>query len=1792
MNKFFIIVVYMLMSLSLTAQTGQSSGAPANAVAVDLGLPSGTRWANMNVGASSPEEYGGFYAWGETEVKDEYSWSNYSHCDGSRETCYSLGGNISGTQYDVAHVKWGANWRMPTFEEIEELVDNCTYTVTDLNSVQVMKLTGPNGNSVYFPFTGYMEGTERKSIGYDSGYYWSGVNPYTDPMAPCMVPSSNGKVFYNYLWEKYLGLTVRPVIRVAPSVPRTFIDLGLPSGTKWANMNVGASRPEEYGRYFAWGETLEKDSYTWDNYMCSEQSCGKSGDPVFDLVGDKADIAGTKLDAATMSWGTSWSMPTAKQIEELASNCYSSLVTINGVQCRKLVSRINSNEIIFPLAGARWFEDFAYEGSLGYYWSSTLRQGGYVSPCRLIVRDDAHGWGWSMGGENDRFSAFPIRPVYVENAITGDTLTLHKFSVAFDDSGSSELLVSEITFQRNGNDDSYSLSTGGQQEYDQNFDISKVSSITRKSLGKLSLPEMSGVSKNDLTITVDGDTISTDEEGAYDGAGSTLVATNKDGEIVYMNIASVEDANSVVGADLNAKESAITLMLPMVPNIFVAFDDEQLPHLKEMIWDVDEVKQLAAAIDRSVLKYGYTDFGEINKEATAARNRIGRLLHLDKLAEKQAKSVPIARSKAMFKASGSEVSPYIVNPYGYGGLQVEITDSEKRQFYTPYTVSGYNCEVTAYNSNRFAYSSMVKGKYDAETDTYYIPDLGSDYDYYKNILKPQKVSTFMNTFTSFKYEDLERLGQFLEETFDPNIGLNEMHWDDMKKTAYFDISAQDDAIVLLFPRGNEYMLGYNVLMSIVKPVVKIISKKAAKMFDSDVFVPFICGQMMGDPNYALELSSVLNDPDLSTSERIEKITSVSWNKFFKEINNLAWDKLDEGIKDAMKDLIDESVLKAGSIQAASDWVSFKATFKMLNWIKKYGDILTGLLGTFFEGNAVYPVHLEANGQFVLDKNTVTLGEGESVKVRILVGSGLYSCESSDEKVATAKGSYDKVEITGVDAGTTTITVRDRTAQKEAKINVQVTGIQTFALATSTVSVPMYEDRSVTIERGDGPFHIYGGDEKIAIAKLGGGNPMVFPGEKYAVVVSGVSEGTTTYNVYNEATDQTLPLTVKVTAEKVAITDERIVDLGLSVNWANCNVGASEPQEYGDYFAWGEVESKDVFSPNNYKYYSNGQFTNIGSDISGTQYDAATHVMGKDWRMPTKAEYEELISKCEWKFVTYRKVRGWKVTGPSGNSIFLPATGYVLNDWNEDVSINGFYWSSNVTDNLREVYTLFTSMNDYTMYSNYMNRFEGRTIRAVTGAEGNEDVSVQTETFTIPGTDVSFKMIGVEGGTFWMGAADDDEEAYDNEKPRHQVTLSSFAIGETEVTQALWEAVMGSNPSYHKGANYPLEGATWNECLDFISKLNTLTGRQFRLPTEAEWEYAARGGKNTHGYKYSGSNNLDVVGWYGEIAYMSHAVAQKQPNELGLYDMSGNVNEWCQDLLDSDYYNYSPAINPCNTTVGTNRIARGGGWHNAARVCRVSTRPSWPPEQPDEIHFLGLRLALSDGGSSPQAYLSCPDGNHPHMIDLGLPSGTKWACCNVGADKPEAYGGYYAWGETEEKDDYDWGTYKWCDGDYNKLNKYCIHEKYGTVDNKTMLDPEDDVANVKWGGGWRMPSSSEIAELSNNCKIEIVINGRRYDYYEAGTSEEKDGFLFIGPNGNILFLPAAGMKYYMYPHESGKYAQIWSSNLYVVDYTGSYSSSWSDGACFGGWGFDADGGGADWNGYTSRDEGKSVRPVIK
>lgn len=241
-------------------------------------------------------------------------------------------------------------------------------------------------------------------------------------------------------------------------------------------------------------------------------------------------------------------------------------------------------------------------------------------------------------------------------------------------------------------------------------------------------------------------------------------------------------------------------------------------------------------------------------------------------------------------------------------------------------------------------------------------------------------------------------------------------------------------------------------------------------------------------------------------------------------------------------------------------------------------------------------------------------------------------------------------------------------------------------------------------------------------------------------------------------------------------------------------------------------------------------------------------------------------------------------------------------------------------------------------------------------------------FTVNG--VTFTMVFVESGTFTMGATAEQQKPKDDEKPPHRVTLTKdFYIGETEVTQALWQAVMGFNPAvsgshgtadYGLGDNFPAYYISYEDVQEFIYQLNSLTGAQFRMPTEAEWEYAARGGSKSKGYQYSGSNHIGDVAWYSSTSgQKTHAVKTKNPNELGLYDMSGNVWEWCLDCRRT--YTATPAVDPIYDPTGADygtfyRVYRGGGWYFGADFCRVAFR--YDMDSSERSINIGFRLALS------------------------------------------------------------------------------------------------------------------------------------------------------------------------------------------------------------------------------------------
>ena len=415
-NLLWLLLSFIVIMMNACSSEGDDIDSPNSgsgstkdpscpvAEAVDLGLPSGTKWASWNIGASAPEEFGGYYAWGETETKDSYYWNTYSHCDGRYDMLHDIGDNIAGTEYDVAHVKWGGSWTMPTRGQLAELHECCTKMWTTQNGVNGLLFTGLNGATIFLPAAGYKEFELAGNGTY--GIYWSSN-------------FAHGQYAYNYElkpnWSTYDcssyrcdGASVRAVI--TPELPgfnpqypvADVVDLGLPSGTKWASWNIGASAPEEIGGYYSWGETEVKNKYDWSTYLhCdgTEESCHNIGQ----------NIAGTKYDVAHVKWGGSWRMPSYDNFYELITCCPEAIwMTQNGVN-GILFKGLNSATIFLPFYDYRQIAGLEY-GNDVVYWVATVSD--YANTLAKSIGGAGSNFSAKeIGGEEYRYQGLCVRPV-------------------------------------------------------------------------------------------------------------------------------------------------------------------------------------------------------------------------------------------------------------------------------------------------------------------------------------------------------------------------------------------------------------------------------------------------------------------------------------------------------------------------------------------------------------------------------------------------------------------------------------------------------------------------------------------------------------------------------------------------------------------------------------------------------------------------------------------------------------------------------------------------------------------------------------------------------------------------------------------------------------------------------------------------------------------------------------------------------------------------------------------------------------------------------------------------------------------------------------------------------------------------------------------------------------------------------------------------------------------------------------------------------------------------------------
>ncbi|MBR2050898.1 MAG: hypothetical protein IJ961_00295 [Bacteroidales bacterium] len=481
-----IIIMFGCMLFLSQPMNAQEEGATTASLNghewVDLGLPSGIKWATCNVGASTPEQYGTYFAWGELLPKDEYKSDNYLANDISLD---DISGNA---EYDVAAARWGGDWRMPAKTELQELRDNCTWTWTELNNVKGYILTGPNGNNIFLPASGvrysgsFTDGTcgytcywsstlSSTSVSYhlyfnESShdvinnspsycYYGHTIRPVRDAETETKVPfttisaeyftdisvilkiyaSSPGvdvieRGFYwgtnpelgatdnNVVLDKTTGYITKALVDLEPNTTyylkayatnsvgtsysevvsfttlaeseyNDYVDLGLPSGLKWAAYNIGATTATEYGDYYAWGEVLTKETYTTAN----SETYGES----------MSDIAGTEYDVATVNWGGDWRMPSNAEIQELIDNCNWEWTTQGGKQGYK-VTGLNGNHIFLPAAGYHSESSLPHAGSIGYYWSSAPY--GSTRAYYIQFGSDSH-----IVTDYNRHRGFTVRPV-------------------------------------------------------------------------------------------------------------------------------------------------------------------------------------------------------------------------------------------------------------------------------------------------------------------------------------------------------------------------------------------------------------------------------------------------------------------------------------------------------------------------------------------------------------------------------------------------------------------------------------------------------------------------------------------------------------------------------------------------------------------------------------------------------------------------------------------------------------------------------------------------------------------------------------------------------------------------------------------------------------------------------------------------------------------------------------------------------------------------------------------------------------------------------------------------------------------------------------------------------------------------------------------------------------------------------------------------------------------------------------------------------------------------------------
>ena len=1155
---------------------------------VDLGLPSGLKWATCNVGATTPEGYGDYFAWGETEPKATYDVSTYKYCNGTIDsfTKYCTESDLGfdfGTEDnktmlelsdDAARVNWGGDWRMPTGDEMEELMDtnNCTWEWTTQNGVNGYKVTSnKNGNSIFLPAAGERYNYDLNNAG-SNGYYWSSslvasycqcanyilfdsgsvglydsgrisgqsvravfgekqsftvsVSAGTGGSATASAleveqggsvtltaTANSGYVFKNWTLggevvstENPYTVTVNANSEFVANFEEVessgefhngheYVDLGLPSGLKWATCNVGATTPEEYGNYYAWGEITTKEVYSSETYTYTSTP--------------------TRLplsaDAANVNWGGKWRMPTGDEMEELidSNNCTWEWTTQNGVNGYLVTSNNNGNSIFLPAAGERQNYDLDNEGSNGYYWSSSLDTSMSGRSLYLSFAD----YSIHIGSLFCKLG-MPVRAVYEASYIEPE---MYSVSVSSTEGGTATVSASSV-----------------------------------EQGGSVTLTATANSYCEFVNWTLNGEVVST--ENPYTTtitANSEFVANFVEfgTACLWYYISNDYSGSGYIEATLTSTGETLSS-----GRVFLAGSEVTLtatPYSDEDVfirWELHKPNDEIIVITENPCTITVTEDSYIDA-----------VFYSD----------PVSLS---IVAEGGTITG--------GETLIELYDS---------------VDLTATPNDGYAFENWT---IDGE------------------VVSTQKNYSFMIL------EDMEIKANFIE----------------YKKTGTHN---NHDYVDLGLPSGTKWATysvgatipdenGYYFAWGETEP-------KDIYTYDNHKYYD---GEGWDGAIWSYFYSKYNDDDDIYELESIDDAARVNWGDGWRMPTS-----------DEMKELCNRDNC-IWTLTKINEVYVYKVTSKT-------------------NGNYIFFSYIEGKG--VIDENgrlTCAFWSkdrrstyGETVVMSSDGGTSTYArYRGLQVRAVCTKGGNDE------DKGNCTITV-------SSNIGGTATASSSIVAYGNSVTLIATPDEGYAFKNWISSGEIFSTENPYTTLPLKGDITFVANFE-YANAATGINNG------------------------------KGYVDLGLpsGLKWATCNVGATTLESYGNYYAWGEITTKDSYTLGNYTYTDTPATLPLSADAANANW-------GSNWRMPTVEEVQELIDNCTVQWTIINGVGGYKmVSKTNGNYIFLPAAG--LFGFGQE--IYGYYWTSSYNSNyLNPYYMTFGKSSGISSTSNYTDYpSDGRSVRAV------------------------------------------------------------------------------------------------------------------------------------------------------------------------------------------------------------------------------------------------------------------------------------------------------------------------------------------------------------------------------------------------------------------------------------------------------------------------------------------------